>query len=349
MGDVLLLGMTHYPPFAWTDDNMAIFHRMMLADPAVPDDARDVATWPAAQRAEWGTDEGRSTAPAHRAALEAGFDAIGGALDGFGPDVVVIFGDDQYENFREDTVPPYSVLAYDDLEVQPWRGSRFANWWGEPEDTVVTVKGRPDIGRWLAGELLSNGYDTAYAYKPLHHDGLPHAFLNTVLFLDRHRSGFPWPVVCVPINCYGSKVIGARGGFRPLGTELTPDPPSPNPSRLMDLGGAILRAFRDSPHRAAIVASASWSHAFLVDSNWRLRPDTAADRALYEAMMTKDFGRWAEVLTPDIEQAGQQEVLNWFALMGAAREAGHAPSWSTFVETWVFNSNKVFAIWDPIR
>jgi hypothetical protein len=32
--------------------------------------------------------------------------------------------------------------------------------------------------------------------------------------------------------------------------------------------------------------------------------------------------------------------------MGAARELGRrTPDWSTFVETWCFNSNKVFACW----
>lgn len=348
MGQVQLFGMTHYPPFAWTDEHMAVFHRMMLKDPAVPAAAADPAGWPAAQQAEWGDDEGRSTAAAHRAGLTAGLDVVRSALDDFDPDVVLVWGDDQYENFREDLVPPYSVLAYDDLVVHPWQGSRFPNWWGEPDDVAVTVRGRPDIGRWLAGELLEGGFDTSYAYKPLHHDGLPHAFLNTVLFLDHRRQGFPWPVLCMPINCYGRTVIAARGAFRPLGAPMELDPPSPSPARLMDLGGAVLRALLDSPYKVAVIASASWSHAFLCDATWRLRPDTAADRRLYDAMVGKDFGSWERTTTAAVEQAGQQEVLNWFALLGAAREVGAAPSWSTFEETWVFNSNKVFALWDPI-
>ena len=60
-----------------------------------------------------------------------------------------------------------------------------------------------------------------------------------------------------------------------------------------------------------------------------------------------DFARWEKTTTSEIEHAGQQEVLNWFALMGAARELDTTPSWSTFVETWIFNSNKVFAVWAP--
>ena len=348
MGDVQLLGMTHYPPFNSRDENMAALHRMMLADPAVPAEAKDVLNWPEEQRREWGDDEGRSSAPLHRAALIEGFDRIGRAIDDFAPDFVLIWGDDQYENFKRNLVPPYALLAYGDLQVEPWRTSRVPNYWGESQDTKRLVRGRPDAARWLATALIDNGFDVAYAYEPLNHPGFAHAFLNTVLFLDHRRKGFDVPIVCMPINCYGRKVIAAQGGFKPFGTTMELDPPSPPPSRLMDLGGATLRALRASQWRVSIVASSSWSHAFLVDHNWRLRPDTAADRDLYEALVAGDWARWAKTTTADIEHAGQQEVLNWFALAGAARELGAAPAWSTFVETWVFNSNKVFAVWDPV-
>ena len=175
-----------------------------------------------------------------------------------------------------------------------------------------------------------------YAYRPLHDEQLPHAFLNTVLFLDHRRQGFPWPVVCMPINCYGRKVVSAQGRWRPFGDELDLDPPSPPPWRLMDVGSAVAGALRRSPWRVAVIASSSWSHAFLTDHTWRLRPDTAADGQLYEAMIAGDFSRWEKTTTADIEHAGQHEVLNWFALQGAARQLGVQPSsWTTFVETWV--------------
>ena len=37
--------------------------------------------------------------------------------------------------------------------------------------------------------------------------------------------------------------------------------------------------------------------------------------------------------------------LNWFALAGAMEELGARLEWSKFVETYVFNSNKVFAVY----
>ena len=350
MAEIQLLGMTHYPPFGWADESMAGIMRSLLADPDVPADAKDPTRWPGPMRAEWGDDAGTAAAAGHRASLIEGFDRVRAALDAFDPDVIVVWGDDQYENFREDLVPPFAVLAYGDREVRPYDSrvySTFPSYWDEPKDMTLNLRGRPDIARLLTEQLMDDGFDVPYAYRPLHDDVLPHAFLNTVLFLDHRRVGFPWPLVCMPINCYGRKVIAAQGGWKPFAAELVLDPPSPSPRRLMDLGSAVARALAASPWRVSLVASSSWSHAFLTDHTWRLRPDTPADRRLYDALTTADFGLWEKTTTADIEHAGQQEVLNWFALLGAARELGSSLSlsWSTFVETWVFNSNKVFAEW----
>lgn len=350
MADLLLLGMTHYPLLATTDDQMASLMRGLLKDPAVPDAEKDPATWPAAMRAEWGDDEARASAAAHRTALVAGFDRQRAALEAFDPDVILVWGDDQYENFKEDIVPPYALLAYGDLDAQPWQKYPWPNVWNEPKDQVHHVKGRPDVARWLAERLLDDGVDVAYAYQPLHHPSLAHAFMNTQLFLDYHRVGFPWPLVCMPINCYGRRVISAKGFYNPFGSDVALDPPSPSPRRLMDVGGAVARHLKDSPWRAALVASSSWSHAFLTDKTWRLQPDIASDRKHYDALVAGDTAYWERTTTLDIEDAGQQELLNWFCLVGAARELGlGGPVEHEFVETHCFNSNKVFARWEIAR
>jgi hypothetical protein len=272
MGDMLLLGMTHYPPLAATDDDMAGLLRGILKDPGIPTDVKDPATWSPAMRAEWGDDEARSSAATHRAALLAGFAKLRGELEAFQPDAIVVWGDDQYENFREDVIPPYALLAFDDVETKPWDHFPWRNVWGEATDHTHKVKGRPDIARWLAERLLDDEIDVAYAYQPLHHAGLAHAFMNTQLYLDYDRVGFPWPLVCMPINCYGRRVIAARGFCKPFGEAMELDPPSPTPRRLMAVGGAVARHLADSPWRIALVASSSWSHAFLTDKTWRHCP-----------------------------------------------------------------------------
>lgn len=353
MAEIQLLGMTHYPPFGWAEDKMSGLMKVILTDPDIPSEEKDPANWPKEMREEWGDDEGVSSAAQHRNQLVDGFDKIRSEIESFQPDVILIWGDDQYENFKEDIVPAFSILAYPDRHVKAYASKAakmFPRYWDEPDDFSVEIKGRPDVARQLTADLLGDGFDIAYAYEPLHDKDLPHAFLNTVLFLDHRRQGFPWPVICMPINCYGKKVLSAQGMWKPFATKLELDPPSPPPWRLMDMGAAVVRHLRESPWRVSVIASSSWSHAFLTDHTWRLRPDTPADRELYDAMVAGDFKRWKRTTTDEIDHSGQQEVLNWFALMGAAQELGlETPNWSTFVETSVFNSNKVFAAWNPTK
>ncbi len=351
MAEVLGVGLSHYPPFSGLDADMAGILRRILTDPAIPAAEKDPASWPDVARREWADDEGRAAAADHRAALIKGFERVREEIDAFAPDVVLIWGDDQYENFREDIIPPYAVLAYDDIEVRPWAHAaessdmkRRPNVWGETAETSFTIRGRRDIGKHLATGLLERGVDVAYAYERLHHPSLPHAFLNAVLYLDYHRTGFPYPVLPFPINCYGRRVVSYQGFMAPFDDVRELDPPSPTPARLMDVGAAVAEVLAASPWRVALVASSSWSHAFITDKTWRLRPDTPSDRRLYEAMASGDLDTWRQTPLEEIESAGQQELLNWFPLLGAMKALGQPrPSWTEFIETGIFNSNKVFA------
>jgi hypothetical protein len=351
MGQVLGIGLSHYPPFSGLDADMAGIMRRILTDPAIPAAEKDIANWPDIARREWGSDEGVAAAAEHRAALLKGFERAREEIDAFQPDVVLIWGDDQYENFREDIIPPYAVLAYDDMEVRPWAHAAESsdmkgrpNVWGESADTSFTLRGRRDIGKYLATGLLERGVDIAYAYERLHHESLPHAFLNAVLYLDYHRKGFDYPVLPFPINCYGRRVVSYRGFMAPFDDVRELDPPSPTPARLMDVGAAVAQVMAESPWRVALVASSSWSHAFICDKTWRLRPDTPSDRRLYDAMSRGDLDVWRSTSLEAVEDAGQQELLNWFPLLGAMEALGQpTPDWADFIETGIFNSNKVFA------
>ena len=118
MGDVMVVGVTHYPPFSMLDADMAGILRRTLEDPGIPDAVKNPESWPAAMRDEWGDDEAVASAAAHRAVLVDGLRRVRAALDEFDPDVVLVWGDDQHENFRDDLIPPFSVLCYDDIEVR---------------------------------------------------------------------------------------------------------------------------------------------------------------------------------------------------------------------------------------
>ena len=354
MAEILGLGLTHYPPLCVTDDKMAWIMELALRDQGVPEAEKDPAQWPESMRAEWGDDRGKSSAAAHRASLVAGFARVRAALEDFKPDVVLMFGDDQYENFREDLIPAFAILAYDDIDFHPWRpakdsagaGMGLPNVWGEGPDKAYRVRGHRDIAKHLATKLIESDFDVAYAYRPLHHQGLSHAFGNALMFLDYDRElGWDSPTIPFAVNCYGRAVVCARGGMTKFGERLDFDPPSPSPARFMDLGRATARALRDSPWRVAIVASSSWSHAFMCDHTWRLQPDIPADRRLYDALVTGDYAAWRSTPLAAFERSGQQEMLNWCALLGAMQELDADLQWSEFVQTHVFNSNKVFAVY----
>ena len=346
MAEILGLGLTHYPPLIGPDEDKNIpLKRTLNTNKNVPEEMKNPSSWPEPMRIEYGEDEGYASSLEHRARLVAGFRRIREELDAFNPDFVVIWGDDQYENFREDIIPPFCVLAYDDFECRPFGEEGHAgrrNVWNEPPGTTFKYKGNKDAARTLVSGLIDRGVDMAYAYQPLHQPGLGHAVLNTLLYLDYDRKGFEYPVVPMLVNCYGSRVIRNRGGA--IEYLPDPDPPGPSPKRCMQVGAATAEALKDSQYRVALIASSSWSHAFLVEKNHWLWPDVESDRARFEELKIGDYQAWSRISTDQVEDAGQQEMLNWMCLAGAMDTLDYKPEILDYVETYVFNSNKCLAI-----
>lgn len=361
MAELMFVGLTHYPPLNLPDEEMAGLLTFALADSAIPAEQKDPAAWPAGMQSEWANYT--ASAARHRQELVDNFGTVRRAIDKFRPDVILLWGDDQYENFREDVIPPFCVLCYDDTVTFPWRRKRafgaqpieeneaIENVWGEGVNAGFKVTGAPSIGRHLTKELLARDIDMSYAYRPLHYEGLAHAFLNTVMFLDYDRTGFRYPVLPIAVNCYGSRVIANHGGPIHFGKELTGpdalDPPAPSPARCFAMGAATAAALLESPWRCVVAASSSWSHAFLTDATWRLRPDTASDLNYYRALEDRRYEMFRDASLDELEAAGQQELLNWCALAGAMHETAATIDYLSFVESFIFNSNKCFLIGQP--
>src|SRR5215510_3460099 len=328
MGQIRGLGITHYPSRCYKG-NMSRRILQCLEDPALAERYRSVEDWHPTMREQWGNDQGLAHSDRHRQDLITQFRKIRAELDAFNPDFVLIWGDDQYENFREDCVPAFSILAYDSVNIQPWKAYRRGpNAWNEPDDKTFIVRGHRAGGKYLATALLKGGIDVAYAYKPLHHP-LGHAFANSVLYLDYDRKGFPYPVVPFAVNAYGRWVIAAHGApMQPseaaqLGDQESElDPPAPQPWRCFEVGAAVARALQSSPWRVAVIASSSWSHSFLVQKHARLFPDVEADKRYYRALTEGDWKLWRGTTLGEVEDRGHHEVLNWFCLVGAMHELG---------------------------
>jgi hypothetical protein len=331
MGEILGLGITHYPGLTM-QATMAGRLPTFIKDPLLPERWKDPANWPEKLREEWGNDEGEAHQQQHRASLIENFRWARKELDAFNPEVVLVWADDQYENFKEDCVPPFAVLAYDEFESHPWQNSRGPNSWNESAETTFHFKGARLAGKYLTTRLLEAGFDIPYAYKPLHYE-MGHGFRNTALYLDWDRNGFPYPMLPITVNSYGRKLLGPPN-HNPIGNPLAPvnedemSPPGPQPWRCFDLGRAIARAMVASPWRVALVASSS-------------------DKKYFEAMQNGDYEFWRKTPLEEVEAAGHHEVLNWYCLIGAMAELGRKPDEAHFLESWLCNSSKVFTVFRP--
>jgi hypothetical protein len=352
MAEILGLGVTHYPGLMAPEAEMHAVLTRALASSKVPAAMKDPARWPAPMRREWEAQQDAGAAREHRRRLVEGFRAVRAALDQFKPDFVLVWGDDQYENFREDGVPAFCVFALDQITSRPFARKGFyraENVWGEGRDTEFHTQGHAAGASFVAANLLKRGFDVAYAYTMRYELGLPHAFINTLLYLDFDRTGFPYPVVPFHVNCYGSSVIAKRGAAAHFdGADAGAfDPPSPSPARCFALGAEVARMLIESPWRVALISSSSWSHAFLTEKNHWLWPDTVSDRARFEELRDGRFARWRELTTPDVEAAGQHEFLNWVCLAGAMDALGRRAEIVDYVESFIFNSDKCFAVFRP--
>ncbi|HEX6513626.1 MAG TPA: extradiol ring-cleavage dioxygenase, partial [Chloroflexota bacterium] len=199
MGEILGIGCTHGPQLQFPDENMADILRKHLQNDNTPPEHKDPANWPAAMRAEWGDDEGLSAAREHRRVLVDGFRKARQALDDFKPDFVLIWGDDQYENFKEDLVPPFAIYALPEIPIAPYKASSVmltrANVWNQPEDVRVDLRGCPEAASYLSAELINHGFDVATCFRFHHAETANHAFVRTVMFLDYDQKGFDYPIL----------------------------------------------------------------------------------------------------------------------------------------------------------
>lgn len=356
MAELLGLGLSHFGGFMFPDGDMSARTKARLADGSLPPELDSPEKWPTPMRAEWGNDEGASFAATHRDTYFKALARVRDAIDSLRPDAVIIFGDDQYECFREDLVPPYCIFLGARFLSKPYLrarglGGESPNIWDDPFDLVFETEGAPDIAKFLLRALLEEGFDPAYSYELPHQEFLGHAFTNTLMFLDHERKGWPYPVIPFAINAYGSALIRAKGGLveggPPDRASREPDPPGPTPRRCFDLGRAIARALRPTSWRVALVGSSSFSHAFLTEKNHFFYPDTASDEDRFRELKGGDYLAWRDLDLAALEDAGQHELVNWCPMVGAMEEARQKPSYCEFIPSYLMNSNKCVAVIPP--
>ena len=120
MAEIIGIGCTHYPPLITPDADRGFPVNVTLTrDARLPEALKNPRNWPEPMQQEYGDDQGLTAAAQHRARLVDGFRQVRQEILDFNPDFLVIFGDDQYENFREDIIPPLLHPGLRPLSMRP--------------------------------------------------------------------------------------------------------------------------------------------------------------------------------------------------------------------------------------
>ncbi len=223
-------------------------------------------------------------------ACQRAIKTIGDVLQRAKVDVVVVFGDDQHEQFHDDNMPTFAVYHGKSLPVVKHTGRNPSEWKAAEESGWAETAGEYRTGYELAEHcvlsLINDEFDIARCDRLRKEIGVGHAFS----FLYRRIwPGSTLPMVPVMVNTYYP-------------------PNQPTPKRCYALGQAVRQAIEswDADRRVAVMASGGLSHVVI---------DEELDRLTIDALVTKNREKlWR--LPREKLRGGTSEILNWVALAG---------------------------------
>lgn len=183
------------------------------------------------------------------------------------PNVAIVIGDDQHEQFAENNMPMFSIYYGATMERIPRSVQRRPSWWNSTaaygDQAHRSFKCDGGLALHLIQHLIAQGFDIAASNRLDSDMGIGHAFS----FITEHVLPKSDP--------------SAAPAIVPLMVNAFFHPNRPHPARCYDLGKALSRAVRDWPgaQRVAIIASGGLSH-FIIDEE--------LDRALLDGLIRKN-------------------------------------------------------------
>jgi hypothetical protein len=262
------------------------------------------------------------------------------------PDVMLIFGDDQYEQFDFSNFPAFGVYMGEEVWGTPpdqyWRRILLREK-GIPNDGV-RVKGCPELGRALTEALIDRDFDLSFSLEAHNKErGIGHAFINPSYYIN---PSYDIPVLPFWVNCYY--------------------PPQPTGRRCYSLGKAVRSALEEIPLdlKVAVIASGGLWHTPGAPDAYL---DETFDRGMIEAMKKGDARGMAELFDetpweyhkPSAEVpaelarwtgmkggpgGGTGETRNW--LIAAAVADGIPATFAEYVPVYASPIGMAFAYWD---
>jgi aromatic ring-opening dioxygenase catalytic subunit (LigB family) len=323
MGEILGLGCTHAPMILnpaeqWPQVRKNIFGRIPNYQP------------PPKLLEELGDDEGATQDRINQQRIIDAFGVLREKLLSWNPDVILVVGDDQAENFRRENLPTFCLYTGSEVDGYPFhRPGGKVNLWNAPQDAKYSFKTPAPLARDMVAYLIRQGFDMSSATELKGWQwGLPHAHINPMMFLNQDGA---LPVLPLFVNCYGEE---AGDGY----------PPRPTAQRCYELGRAIRRFLDTRSERVAVLASSSWSHGFLTHKYNLCQFDEEFDRRTLGWLKEGKGSKVAELTPEEIQQSGDHEFLNWVITLGVVGDKPAHIVDALDAQSQV--SFKVFAIWE---
>jgi aromatic ring-opening dioxygenase catalytic subunit (LigB family) len=275
MADIVLgIGTSHTPQISADWQEWPNLGKQPNPSPYIPEDLEQQLK-PETHEKRWGV-------------VQHDIKALGDKLRSTPLDAVVIFGDDQHEQFHDDNMPAIAIYHGEKAEVhdRPRRP-------GFPELRFEQTKPEYPVAADLAGHLITSLVDQEFDITRVNElkaeRGIGHAFS----FLYQRL----WPECDVPIV--------------PIMINTYYPPNYPTPKRCWSLGQAVAKAIKEwgPGKRVAIMASGGLSHIMM---------DEEVDHQTLDGLQNKEPELlWR--LPRERLIGGTSEVLNWVALDGATQ------------------------------
>ena len=153
MAEILGLGCTHAPmilnkPEQWVDVRKGIASRIPNYRP------------PPKLLEELGDDNGLTQDRRNQKRIVDAFGVLRDRLHSWRPDVVMLIGDDQAENFLRENLPTFCLYTGSELYGYPFHGpGARVNLWDSPQDTRYSFRCPDRFARDMLAFAIGEGFD----------------------------------------------------------------------------------------------------------------------------------------------------------------------------------------------
>jgi Catalytic LigB subunit of aromatic ring-opening dioxygenase len=169
--------------------------------------------------------------------VKNGFATLRQKVDELDPDVILIFGDDQYECFNFTNFPSFAVYVGEEFSglMAEYDRTRLSSHGADHSQLPrATLKGHPELATGILTGVMQRGFDPAFCMDmPNPEYGVGHAILRPAESITDMKT----PVIPLFINCFYA--------------------PQPTAVRCYEFGKAVREAVESDPSDLRVVAIGS--------------------------------------------------------------------------------------------